>query len=181
MKFVEQGSRCYKGSDCVQGQLLAQYIQANPYIEKAQVFLWISTLIKQIAQYHRCKGESPYQYVNPYMVVLNAQKQIVLIDTQAHSSESLLKTANTNVIKEHFLPEHIYDYSASDVSTDIYGIGKSIQYIFAMILPEPALTRWEEYCFRKIIRNCLNIDTKRNYKTPQDIFKHFPKAKRKDM
>lgn len=179
MKFVEQGDRCYKGSDSVQGQLLGQYMQANPYIEKTQVFQWISELIRQIAQYHKCKGENPYQYVNPYMMVVHTQRQIALIDAQAHSNESLLETANTNVIKEHFLPVHIYDYSASDVSTDIYGIGKSIQYIFSMTSPEPGLTKWEEYLFQKIVRNCLHIDTKRQYKTAQDIFKHFPKEKKK--
>lgn len=177
MKFVEEGNRCYKGSDCVQGQLLVNYVQTNPYMEKGQAFLWIAGLIKQLEQYQRCKGEEPYQYVNPYMLVIDVEKQIRLIDAQATSNASLLEIAHTKVIREHFLPEHIYDYTASDICTDIYGIGKSIQYLFSMTLLDPVLTRWEEYLFQKIIRNCLQTTSRQNYKKPQDIFKHFPKEK----
>ena len=181
MKFVEQGNRCYKGSDYIQGQLLAKYVQANPYLEKEQIFLWIADIIKQVEQYHRCKGAQPYQYVNPYMVVVSEEKEVRLIDAQANSNTSLLEVANKQVIREHFLPEYIYDYSASDVDTDIYGIGKSIQYIFAMTLPNPVLTKWEEYVFQKIVRNCLNSDAKQNYKAPEDILKHLPKMKNWSM
>ena len=179
MKFTEQGERCYKGSDCIYGELLGKYIQNNPYIEKTQVFFWISELIKQINQYHKCKGQRPYQYVNPYMMVVNSQEEITLIDTQARSNELLIKTANSLVMREHFLPDFIHDYSASDVMTDIYGIGKSIQYVFAMTAPDPKLTIWEEWSFRKIIRNCLNVSLKKGYQIPYDIFKHFPKRKNK--
>jgi hypothetical protein len=178
MKFVEQGNRCYKGGDCVEGQLLANYLQVNPYMDKGQALFWIAELIKQLEQYQRCKGEEAYQYVNPYMLVIDDEKQIRLIDVQATSNSSLLELANTKVIREHFLPEHIYDYTASDICTDIYGIGKNIQYLFSMTLLNPTLTKWEEFLFQKIIRNCLNTTSKQNYKTPQDIFKHFPKEKK---
>ena len=181
MKFVEQGDRCYKGSDYIQGQLLAKYVQSNPYLEKAQIFLWITELVKQVEQYHRCKGEQPYQYVNPYMMVISEEGEVRLIDAKASSNASLLTVANKQVIREHFLPEYLYDYSASDVDTDIYGIGKSIQYIFAMTLPNPALTKWEEYVFQKIVRNCLNSEAKQSYETPQDILKHLPKMKREGL
>lgn len=179
MKFVEYGKKCYVSTDYVTGRTLTQYLKYHPCISKEQLFLWLGEIVRQLERFHRCRGNPCYQYVNPYSVIITAEEKLLLLDVGSGKQEELLRMMQRRSIRENFLAEHNLYYQKNNEEADIYGLGKTMQYILATAEPEPALTKREEIVFRKIIFRCINQHSKKKYQTIQEISEHFPKIREK--
>lgn len=75
-------------------------------------------------------------------------------------------------IREYFLPGAC-SYRDADEELDIYGLGKTIQYLLATAEIEPRLTRREERNIRKMITKCIEVDKGKGGKKITDIQKYL--------
>ena len=104
---------------------------------------------------HRCRGNPCYRYVNPYSIIVTQEGQLHFLDMDAKSNEEQLRFMQRRVIREHFLPLQQAYYQKASVRLDIYGLGRTIQYILSEADLEPPLKKREEARFHKIISRCL--------------------------
>lgn len=160
--------------DCVAGELLIYRVRRCPEIEKEILFSWIKQLIVQIEQYHRCRSNQCYRYINPYTVVVTKEDDILLLDMEAQSNGFVLKNMQKRAMREHFVKPIVHIKENTRITLDLYGYAKTVQFILASMKVAPALTRWEEYRLARIIDKCLSEDSKKQYENLKQVEKSLP-------
>jgi len=174
LRLIEHGRNCYVSSEYVIGKPLIQWLKYHPNLSKKQLFLWISEIAKQLECIHRCRGNPCYKYVNPYSIIVTKQKEVYFLDMSVQSNEKMLSIMERRNVRELFLPQEETYYQTESVSFDIYGLGKTIQYMLSVSSPEPFLTKREEVRFRKIISKCLCRQGKKSYAKVSELRKQIP-------
>ncbi len=179
LKLVEQGERCYVSTDYIRGTQMARLLRREPDLEKAQLFRWMKDLLEQLERFHRCRGNPCYQYVNPYSAIISGEDGLCLLDISSDDQHEILRQMRRRPVREHFLsPENQY-YQRAEPAEDIYGIGRTLQYMLTMARPEPPLTVGEERKLKKIISKCLDKGSKRGFSNVQEISDQFSRVYKK--
>ena len=174
LRLIEHNQKCYISSDYVEGKSLIQWLKYHPNLTKKQLFLWIRDLADQLECIHKCRGNPCYQYVNPYSVIVTEDMTLHFLDMSVESNEKMLVQMNRRSVRENFLPPEVNYYQAASIELDIYGLGRTIQYLLSVTDPIPELTRRETVKFQKIISRCLDGHSKRAFKQMFEIQKEIP-------
>ena len=154
LRLIEHNQICHVSSDNIRGCSLVNWMKYHPYISKEQLYHWVRDIIRQLIQIHKCSGNPCYQYVNPYSIIVTETGKVCFLDISADSNWEIVRRMQGRSVREYFLPEKQNCYYISDKESDIYGLGKTIQYLLAFVEILPGLTRWEEKRFQKIILKC---------------------------
>ena len=179
LRLIEHNQKCYISSDYVEGKSLIQWLKYHPNLTKKQLFLWIRDLADQLECIHKCRGNPCYQYVNPYSVIVTEDMTLHFLDMSVESNEKMLVQMNRRSVRENFLPPEVNYYQAASIALDIYGLGRTIQYLLSVTDPIPELTRRETVKFQKIISRCLDGHSKRAFKQMSEIQKEIPNVTEK--
>lgn len=183
LRLIEHNQKCYISSDYVEGKPLIQWLKYHPNLTKKQFILWIQSLVSQLECIHKCRGNPCYQYVNPYSIIVTEDLTLHFLDMSVESNEKMLVQMNRRSVRESFLPPDVNYYQTASIELDIYGLGRTIQYLLSVTDPIPELTRRETVKFQKIISRCLNGQSKRAFHKVSEIQKEIPNvtdSKRKD-
>lgn len=162
--------------DYVSGELLIYRLKRSPKIEKTLLFEWMRELLHQLEQFHRCRSNQSYRYVNPYSVLVTAEGKLLLLDLEAESNEFVLRNMQKRSMREHFVKPVIYIRENTKISLDLYGYAKTIQFILANVRVEPSLTPREENRLEKIIDKCLCKNSKKQYEDLKQIQRDLSSA-----
>lgn len=162
--------------DYVSGELLIYRLKRSPEIEKTLLFEWMRELLHQLEQFHRCRSNQSYRYVNPYSVLVTAEGKLLLLDLEAESNEFVLRNMQKRSMREHFVKPVIYIRENTKISLDLYGYAKTIQFILANVHVEPSLTPREENRLEKIIDKCLCKNSKKQYEDLKQVQRDLPSA-----
>lgn len=177
LRLIEHNQYCYVSSEYVEGSPLVKWLKYHPQMEKAVLFSWMRAMVRQLAQFHRCRGEPCYQYVNPYNIIVAESKEIYFLDMGAESNADALKRTQRRVVREHFLPPEEPYYQTASVELDLYGLGRTFQYLLSETECEPKLKKGEITKLQKIISRCVTRHSKRSFQKVSDIFKYIPEYK----
>lgn len=179
LRLIEHGQMCYISSEYVDGKILAGWLKVHPNITKERLFSLIRDITNQLSMIHRCRKKPYYQYVNPYSIVVTEEGEIYFLDLEAGTNEKQLRLMQRRGMREAFLPSGEMYYQKASLELDIYGLGKTIQYLLAMANPVPALCKREERRFLRIISRCLNTQSRLPYKNISEIRRSIPRYVRK--
>ena len=178
LRLIEHGQICYISSENVQGRTLARYLKYHPVMEKKKMFLLLKAIAEQLELIHRCRGNPCYQYVNPYSIILAEDGRVYFLDMKAETNRKQVVFMQRRDMREYFLPPEENYYQNASKELDIYGLGKTFQYILASSETEPHLNRWEEHRLQSIISKTMG--TKGSYyQSVSEIQKQIPKWKEK--
>ena len=144
LRLIEHGQICYVSSEHVYGMTLAQYLRQNPCVEKKQLFLWMQEITRQLELIHRCRGNPSYKYVNPYSIIISKDRKIYFMDVESGTNQEMLRQMRKRKVREYFLPEEERYYQNTSIQLDIYGLGRTLQYLLAHTVPDEKLGRREE-------------------------------------
>ncbi len=178
LKFIEHGGRCRPAMDYVSGELLIYRLKRCPEIDKKLLFEWMRELLHQLEQFHRCRSNQSYRYVNPYSVLVTEEDKLLLLDLEAESNEFVLRNMQKRSMREHFVKPVIYIRENTKISLDLYGYAKTIQFILANVHVEPSLTPREENRLEKIIDKCLCTNSKKQYEDLKQVQKDLPSTQK---
>lgn len=95
-------------------------------------------------------------------------------DMSAASNENLLRLMRRKCIREHFLPSEDSYYKKASVALDVYGLGRTIQYMLTAAQIHPALARKEEHQLKKMISKCLKYKSKKQIQNISEIRNYIP-------
>ena len=177
IKFIDRNGRCLRGSDYQEGELLVSYLTNSPQITKEMLYNWLQQIMELLKQYRRCTGQSYYRYVNPYMLMLAESQVIYLINLYAESNRELKEHITGERLAGRFRPPLGHVRREGGFAADVYGFGRSLQYIMAKSKLSTPLTMREERMLLKIIRKSTNL--KSSYKDISEIAKDLPTIKTK--
>ncbi|MGN1267604.1 MAG: tetratricopeptide repeat protein [Dorea sp.] len=180
LRFIEHNQICHISSDVIDGRPLMEWVKFHPRIEKELCFEWIQSIVKQLSLFHRSKNTVCYQYVNPYGLIISRDSRLHILDPGASQNEEILKKMRRKVIREHFLPSEAQYYQNPGEELDIYGLGRTIQYLLSSVELEPELSKSEEIKLQKVIIKCLNRQSKKSFQNISEIQKFIPKTKQSD-
>jgi len=163
LRLIEHKQICYVSSDNVKGTILATWMKYHPDIKKEQVIQWIHQLVNQLACIHKCRGNPSYQYVNPYCVLVSEEENLCFLDTGATSNREIIKISDMKRVCRYFLSEE----------TDLYGLGKTIQYILNFTEVRPGFSKAEERQLQKIVSKCIHPDKEKRFGEISDVQKEL--------
>lgn len=178
LRLIEHGQICYISSDNVRGKTLARYLKYHPVMEKEELFSMLKDIAGQLELIHRCRGNPCYQYVNPYSIIVAEDGHIYFLDMQAESNKEQLVFMQRRYIREYFLPPEEKYYQHASIELDIYGLGKTIQYILASAESEPHLNKREEHRLKRLISKAMGAHSSQ-YQNVSEIQKQIPRYKEK--
>ena len=177
LKIVVHSDRCYMSADYIRGEPLVVWLRHHPGIPRTQLYDWIRKLAGDLEHFHECRGNPSYQYVNPYSMIVGEDDRVYLLDLGSSEQQEMLRLMQRRTVRERFLsPENRY-YQKASVGEDIYGFGRTIQYLLSASVVEPALGRWEEIRFQRIVSGCVNRNMKRTFHSFGEITERLPAPK----
>lgn len=177
LRLIEHGQICYVSSEHVYGMTLAQYLRQNPCVEKKQLFLWMQEITRQLELIHRCRGNPSYKYVNPYSIIISKDRKIYFMDVESGTNQEMLRQMRKRKVREYFLPEEERYYQNTSIQLDIYGLGRTLQYLLAHTVPDEKLGRREEIKIQRMISKCLKWQSKKSYQNVSEIRQQIPEYK----
>ena len=164
LRLIEHNRICYVSSDNVRGCPLVYWIKYHPYVSKRQMIQWIYSIIHQLVQIHKCRGNTCYQFVNPYSIIVTEEEKLCFLDIGAESNKDKVRLMHRRNIREYFLPEGSSIYQNASEELDIYGLGKTLQYLLTFVEVEPAFTKKEEKKLKKMIARCVDKSSRKRFK-----------------
>ena len=180
LKFVMHGDKCYMSTDIVKGKPLIVWLKYHAHITKEQFYEWARQIIADLDHFHRCRGNPCYQYVNPYSVIVGEDRKVYLLDLASKEQEDMMHLMQRRYVRENFLsPENQY-YQKSEEKEDIYGFGKTIQYVLSSVELEPKLKFLESVRIQKIITRCLDKQGKKRYQKLSDLSGQFTLSEKRN-
>lgn len=179
LRLIEHGQTCYISSEYVEGSILAGWLKSRPKVTKEQLFSLMREIVNQLSMIHKCRKKPYYQYVNPYSIVVTDEDKPYFLDLEAGSNEKRLRFMQRRVVRECFLPKEEAYYQRGSAKLDIYGMGRTIQYLLDAAVLMPPLSGREERRFLKIISKCLNAQSNSAYQSAADIRRNIPQYKKK--
>lgn len=171
IRFVKQGQDCHVVSDCVTGEILAEYLKRNPNIAKEQLFLWVHQLIRELINVSNVKNILNYGYLNPFCIVIKQDNMLSLLNLKAENNREILCATERYHIPQFFFKKGQYD--------EIFAFGKTLQFILAKTNISPPLSMMEEMKLKHIISKCLSDNFKKKYQNFSKIKSDFPKKVKK--
>ena len=180
LKFVMHGDKCYISTDIVNGKPLIVWLKYHAHITKEQFYEWARQIIADLDHFHRCRGNPCYQYVNPYSVIVGEDGKVYLLDLASKEQEDMMHLMQRRYVRENFLsPENQY-YQKSEEKEDIYGFGKTIQYVLSSVELEPKFKFLESVRIQKMITRCLDKQGKKRYRKLSDLSGQFTLAEKRN-
>ncbi len=181
LRLIEHNQVCYISSGCIRGTLLTRWLKYHRSMDKREFIRMVRLLVKQLDNIHKCRKKKFYQYVNPCSIIVGEDGNVSFLDLGVASNEEALQKMRRRNIREYFLPPDEPCYQRASVKLDIYGFGRTLQYLLSEVELEPKLTRIEERKFKKIISRCLERQSKQAFQTISEVQKYLPEQnKQKD-
>ncbi len=179
LRIVVHSDRCYMSTDYIKGKQLIVWLKYHSRIDKEMLLGWIWELMENLEHFHQCRGNPCYQYVNPYSIIVGENQKLYLLDLGSREQDEMLHLMQRRYVRENFLsPDNQY-YQKASVQEDIYGFGKTVQYLLSAAEVEPALGKMEEFRLKNMISRCVNCNSKKCYQTVREISDHFPNSRKR--
>lgn len=178
LRFIEHGAHCRQSMDCVEGTILIYYLRDHPEMQKQMLFEWFRQIGTNLEQFRRCRKGQSYRYLNPYSVVVSEEERLLLMNLEAPENEFVMKKMQQRAVREHFVKPLFAMGAGGHPAADLFGFGKTIQFMLAYTSPVPALTRREEIRLTRIIDRCTGSRGKQYEEIGQAV-RELPEVKKK--
>lgn len=172
IRFVEYGGQCYPEADCVTGELLVFRLKRRPEIEQAILLGWIRQLARQMELLYQSCGTRGYRYLNPYSVLITPEEKVFLLDLDAEGNAFVLRSMQKRVIRNNFIKADNDGKRGAPVRQDLFGFGRTVQFILANVTVCPRLSRLQERRMEQLIKQC----TEKGHRKRCEDFSRIQKA-----
>lgn len=175
LRLIEHGNICYISSEYLPGELLIYWLKEGKALKKEELFLWVRDMSMHLMRIYRCQGSYGYGFVNPYCILISEDRRLYYLDMEAKSNEEILRRLSKDpVIHHYFLPEGSTDGRQNNLKEELYGMGKTLQYILSVAYICPELTKREERKLRKFISKCINATGKKEIQDVSELSSYLP-------
>lgn len=161
----------------MEGTVFAYYLGACPEVEKGVLFGWFRQLATELSRYRRSSNRRGYRYLNPYSILLSRDKNLYLLNLDAPENEEIVRKMQGRAVRSRFLTPICNQKNPAN--SDLFGYGKTIQFMLACLHPVPQLTASERRKLLLIIAKCTG-EGRKHYQSPEQVVHELPKEKQKN-
>lgn len=176
LRFIEHGAHCRQSMDCVDGTILIYYLRDHPEIQKQMLFEWFRQIGTSLDQFRRCRKGQSYRYLNPYSLVVSEEERLLLLNLESPENEFAMKKMQQRAVREHFVKPVFSMGAGGHQAADLFGFGKTIQFMLAYTSVVPGLTRREEIRLSRVIDRCTGKRGKR-YEEVRQAVRELPEVR----
>lgn len=167
LRFVDKNGYCHMVSDYVKGSSIAGHIKEHPQMEKQDFFHLLSQITAVALQYSKWQDGDCYGYMNPYAFIL-AGEELTLLDTKDEENEQAIAFMQRKNVRSLFMrPQRVLSLKMN-FEDDMYGLGKTLQFLAAKSEVTPKMGRKEEKILKRIISKCLD-EKKKSIKDLKEV------------
>lgn len=177
LRFMDQGNLTRITMDYRKGELLLSWLKENRIMDKELLYQWMDLLVRQVCLFHKCQKNQCYRYLSPESVLVTADGQLYLLDLEAQSNAFVMRDMQRREMRQHFMKNESYFQHHKKEETDLYSLGKTIQFLLARSKITPRLSRREEKQIDSFIQKCLGNHPRRSYQNLDKIQKEIPQYK----
>lgn len=102
----------------------------------------------------------------------------MLLNLEDPQNEFVMKNMQKRSMRHHFVRAVQTFGENSKIAVDLYGLGKTVQFLLACTESLPGFRFWEEYQLTRFIQKCLQTEEKKRYGNLKEALKDLPKEKR---
>ena len=102
IRLIQQNSSGHIIMDCVEGEILGEYLLRCPKVEKRVLFQWITQLLEQLKCIERIQGCIDYRYLTPFYIVLKSDQSISLLNFKAKLNQKCVHRISMYPILRQF-------------------------------------------------------------------------------
>ena len=175
LRFVEKGTECQPGIDCLQGELLIYYLRDNTQLDKAVLFEWFRQIAGEIRKYQQSRRGQNYRCLTPYSIIVTEEGELLLLNPDAQENEFVMKKMQQKAVRSHFI-RPTASGSRKNCSVDLFGYGKILQFLLAYTEQIPELSRSEERKLERIIERCTG-GGRRHYDKISQVIRDLPEER----
>ena len=158
-RLAESPDECYLLMEYINGKNLAEFLKDNPLYFRREAHLnrFLRQLCLALQEMHQ--HQALHLDLKPSNILLTATNSDVrLIDLGCSYTDS--RTLTIGHTDRYAAPEQLGDGSDVDARTDIYAIGRVLQFIGEDHLPRR---------YRKIVHRCLQEDKEKRFQTVEEV------------
>ena len=158
-RLAESPDECYLLMEYINGKNLAEFLKDNPLYFRREAHLnrFLRQLCLALQEMHQ--HQALHLDLKPSNILLTATNSDVrLIDLGCSYTDS--RTLTIGLTDRYAAPEQLGDGSDVDARTDIYAIGRVLQFIGEDHLPRR---------YRKIVHRCLQEDKEKRFQTVEEV------------
>ena len=163
IRLIQQKSGGHIIMDCVEGEILGEYLLRCPKVEKKVLFQWITQLLEQLKCIEKIQGTIDYRYLTPFYIVLKSDQTISLLNFKAKLNQKCVHRISMYPVLRQFYPPN-------GMCSDTYAFGKTLQFLLAKTEVAPQLTIKEMYKLQLLISKCLSTVNVKNQIRFSDLF-----------
>ena len=171
IRLIRQNAGGHIIMDCVEGEILGEYILRNPNVKKELLFSWIVQLVEELRCIERIEGSTDYRYLSPFYIVLKSDGTIALLNLRAKMNQKCIDRVSKYPVMKQFYPQ-------SGKYNDIYSFGKTVQFLLAKSNLSPPLSICETSKLKRMIDKCLADNPRKQYSDFEKLSLDFPNKKK---
>lgn len=156
LRFVERNGYCFMTNDTVKGSSVMQCVLKDKTVPKQQIFKWLIQIAHQIEQYYKCEKERAYGCMSPYAVIVVGADMVSLLDPMEAENYELIKRMQKKKVRALFVRKEHALSQRTDRVDDLYGFGKTMEFMLDKCCSEKKFTRKEEKVMRRVRQKCEN-------------------------
>lgn len=168
IRLIQQNGKYHVVMDCVEGELLCNYLRRECVIDKRFSLEIALLLAKELSYLEKSEGKELYPFFTPMHIVVKKDGTIAFLKFNEKYNQHI-----EDKVSLFLRPDGVEDY--------IYSYGKTIQFLLSNIKSVPKLSWAEERKFKTIISKCLNYKSNKRYQNSQDIVNQLTPQKKKNL
>ena len=149
-------------------------LERRPDIEQAILLGWIRQLARQLELLYRCSATCGYRYLNPYSILVTPEEKIFLLDLDAEGNAVVLRSMQKRAIRNNFMQKDYIRERGASIGQDLFGFGRTIQFILANVTVRPYLSGLQERRLRLLIQRCTGKSRRKQFENFSRIQKAIP-------
>ncbi|MCM1180912.1 MAG: protein kinase [Clostridium sp.] len=150
----------------IQGMDLESYQERNGVLDAAEILRIGIEICQAVTKLHALEPPVVHRDIKPKNLIIDYRGNVHLIDFETardykenHTKDTVFFGTEGNAAPEQ------YGYSQSDVRTDVYGIGKVLEYLYDENADSQVKDRGAYRRIRKIIQKAAAFDPARRYQS----------------
>ena len=153
----------------INGFSLKEILDNSTLITEKDVVKYTIDLIDVLEKLHSCDPKIIHRDIKPSNIMINNDGILKLIDFDISRTHKIDKSLDTIILGTHgYAAPEQYGFNQSDVRTDIYSIGVTMNTMLTGSLPSEELYKGN---LSRIINKCIELDPQKRYQSMSD-FKH---------
>ena len=163
----EDDEKLYIIEEYIHGKTLEEELVENGTLSEERCISLLEQLCPIMESLHTLNPPIIHRDIKPSNIIITSDDTLKLVDFNAAKNYSYGSSKDTTLLGTHnFAAPEQYGFSQSDVRTDIYGIGVTINYLLTAQYPNECIY---EGSLGAILSKCLKLNPEERYSSCNEL------------